>query len=580
MHTRFLAAAGPPILLDSLCGRRRWPDALPPPWKVLLRHERLIVLVRGDAPSLLFPSGAVLGSLFHRQDSQPINEPTPRLGDDILDTRGQCLVDSRWGAWFAVFADGNGHWALRDPSGFLPIHFRSLGGVSFYFTDIEAAIELDPVNEMPDPEFLRHWLAFPHLRTAGTGVRGVTELLPGTRRTVANGQESVTAVWSPWTFAAEGEEIADFDEAATRVREEVVRTVPAQARGRGRLLLELSGGLDSSIIAASLKAGDVPFRSVNFVTRTAEGDERRYARAVADGRSDCHDEIREMEWPLELGLPERRMLRPGLSPVVAPLHRHFAAHGDEVGAETSLTGAGGDNVFCFLTTAAPVLDAWRRLGPKAALTTALADVSALCTCTSWTTARFALRKAAREWRGPQRWLRETDFLPAGNVPKEAESHPWLELPRGALPGKREHVTALMRIQHTIDPEISLSDRPTLHPLIAQPLVELCLRIPTWLWVRGGRNRAVARQAFRGLLPDPVLDRRGKGRLESMCIRAYQRSRTDIAELLLGGALREGGLVDPDALESYLEVETAPSDSRYFRLFELLSAELWLRSWRR
>jgi asparagine synthase (glutamine-hydrolysing) len=140
--------------------------------------------------------------------------------------------------------------------------------------------------------------------------------------------------------------------------------------------------------------------------------------------------------------------------------------------------------------------------------------------------------------------------------------------------------AVMRIQHTIDPEIALSDRPSLHPLIAQPLVELCLRIPTWLWVRGGRNRAVARHAFRGLLPDQVLDRRGKGRLESMCIRAYQRGRADIAELLLGGALREAGLVDPDALEAYLEIEAAPSDVRYFRLFELLSAELWLRSWRR
>lgn len=545
-----------------------------------LRLERLIVLLRGDAPSLLFPTGAVLGTLFSRQDARLVHEPTPRLSDEILATRGQCLIDSHWGAWFAIFAEPNGHWALRDPSAFLPVHFRSVGGLSFYFSDIEAAIELDPVSESPDSEFLRHWLAFPHMRTARTGVRGVSELLPGTRRTLADGQESVTAAWSPWTFASAGEEIADFEEAAAMVRREALRTVPAQVRGRGRLMLELSGGLDSSVIAASLKAGDVPFGSVNFVTRTAEGDERRYARAVAEGRSDRHHEIQEMEWPPELGAPDRRMLRPGLSPVVMPLHRQFAAHGDQVGADTSLTGAGGDNVFCFLTTAAPVLDAWRRLGPKTALTTTLPDVSDLCTCTSWATARFALRKAAREWRGPRRWLRETDFLPVGNVPHEPEPHPWLELPHGALPGKREHVMALMRIQHTIDPEISLSDRPTLHPLIAQPLVELCLRIPTWLWVRGGQNRAVARHAFRGLLPDQVLDRRGKGRLESMCIRAYQRSRTDIAELLLGGALRAAGLVDADALESYLEVETMPSDTRYFRLFELLAAELWLRSWRR
>jgi asparagine synthase (glutamine-hydrolysing) len=117
-------------------------------------------------------------------------------------------------------------------------------------------------------------------------------------------------------------------------------------------------------------------------------------------------------------------------------------------------------------------------------------------------------------------------------------------------------------------------------LIAQPLVELCLRIPTWLWVRGGHNRAVAREAFRGRLPDDVLDRRSKGRLEGLCVRAYLRHRLQIDELLLGGLLRQIGLLDPNALEAYLEADGPPRDARYFRIFELVTAELWLRSWQR
>lgn len=116
--------------------------------------------------------------------------------------------------------------------------------------------------------------------------------------------------------------------------------------------------------------------------------------------------------------------------------------------------------------------------------------------------------------------------------------------------------------------------------MAQPLVELCLRIPTWLWVNGGQNRAVARAAVESLLPREVLNRRSKGRLESMCLRAYLRCRDDLAELLLGGLLRQEGLVDADALETYLEQECVPKDARYYRIFELASAELWLRSWRR
>jgi asparagine synthase (glutamine-hydrolysing) len=202
----------------------------------------------------------------------------------------------------------------------------------------------------------------------------------------------------------------------------------------------------------------------------------------------------------------------------------------------------------------------------------------MCGCTSWTTARFALRKAMREYRDTPRWRRENDFLLPDAAPAAPEHHPWLEPPHGTLPGKREHVSALLRIQHFVDPDTRLSDLPFVHPLIAQPLVELCLQVPTWLWVRGGHNRAVARAAFRGLLPQEVLDRRSKGRLEGMCVRSYLRHRSDIADLLLGGLLREACLLDPSALETYLEHEGPPPDARYFRIFELVSAELWLRSW--
>lgn len=579
MRARFLAAAGTAESLQRRVEARGWQSWLPAGWEVLLRLPTLLILTRTDAPSMTFPNGAVLGTMFSGTDPRQIERPDAHLHGEIERSRGQCLIDSNWGAWFAIFTENAGHWALRDPSAFAPAYYRAEEGVSLYFSDLKTALELAPGDHAVDLEFLRHWVTFPHLRTVRTGLEGTTELLPGTRRTVIDERECLTAAWDPWTFASADRQIADFGCAAERLRHEALRVIPALGRGRGQLLLELSGGLDSSIIAAALKAGDLPFMTVNFVTRTAEGDERRYARAVAETTSVQHFEIAEKDAILDLGLPDRRRLRPGLSPVMVPLHRQFADHGQLVGAETYLTGAGGDNVFCFLTTASPVLDAWRALGPRAALGTTLSDVSEMCGCTAWTTARFALRKAARGLRQPQLWRRDMDFLMPRAAPETPEPHPWLEQFRSGSAGKREHVTALLRIQHVIDPETRMSDLPFIHPLIAQPLVELCLRIPTWLWVRGGRNRAVARQAFRGLLPEEVLARRGKGGLEGLCMRAYQRHKSDISDLLLGGLLREAGLLDPDPLESYLELAGPPPDARYFRIFELVAAELWLRSWR-
>jgi asparagine synthase (glutamine-hydrolysing) len=109
------------------------------------------------------------------------------------------------------------------------------------------------------------------------------------------------------------------------------------------------------------------------------------------------------------------------------------------------------------------------------------------------------------------------------------------------------------------------------------LLELCLRIPTYLWVSGGRDRAVARAAFQDLLPRSVIDRRGKGRLESMFMRNYLRARPQLGPFLLDGRLAAAGIIDREAVGTYLCEPGQPRDGRYIRLLELASAEQWFRS---
>ena len=122
--------------------------------------------------------------------------------------------------------------------------------------------------------------------------------------------------------------------------------------------------------------------------------------------------------------------------------------------------------------------------------------------------------------------------------------------------------------------------PAVHPLLAQPLIELCLNIPSWLWARDGRNRAVARQSFAGLLPRQLIERTSKGRLESLFAKAFARSRPALRELLLEGELRRQALVDPALIEAYLKADREPPDDGYIRLFEMAALEQWLQSLRR
>jgi asparagine synthase (glutamine-hydrolysing) len=261
--------------------------------------------------------------------------------------------------------------------------------------------------------------------------------------------------------------------------------------------------------------------------------------------------------------------------LLGPVDRALAATADTFRADALFSGGGGDNIFCFLTTAAPVVDAWRSGNPRTALQS-LRDVAELNSCTVWTAARHALRKA-RTPVSDKKWHTNRDFLACD--PPPSDPHPWLLPPDDALPGQSEHVEGLLLIQDFLDAAERSHRYDMIYPLLAQPVVEFCLGIPSWLWVRGGRDRAVARSAFADLLPDIVLYRRTKGQLEGLCARAFAANRKQLAELLLEGRLQGAGIVDRSAIEAYLTADTV-ADHRYFRLFDIATLELWLQSWGR
>lgn len=521
-------------------------------------------------------AGFVIGRLFARDERAPLEYVEPALQREIAASHGQHLIDNHWGDYVAVGAGRGEAWALRDPSGAIPLYRTRKSDCLILFSDFDEVDRAGLVDPRLDAGFTKQWLTYPVLRTSRTGIESIREVLPGTRVVFADGVAREEPAWTPRPFASRRAALADFEQARSRLRKEVTRIVPALSDGHEPLLLELSGGLDSALIAAALRNSGRSFSGVNFATRAPDGDERRYARAIAERVGAPLAILHEGDTEIDLEVPRTRRVRPAFSPVVQPLHRAFAAHAEAVRAGAFLTGTGGDNVFCYLTTAAPILDAFWSGHPLRAATSTLRDVAAQCGCTIWTAARFAGRRLARKPR--RSWKRNLDFLLAESVPERPDPHPWLDFDKPMLPGKREHVEALVRIQHFLDPANREADLPFIHPLMAQPIMELCLTIPSWMWVRGGHNRAVARAAFEDLLPAAVIDRTTKGRLESMCGSWYLQGRDRLREVLLDGSLRRDRLIDGQALEAYLARPEMPTDALYFRIFELAAVELWLSSW--
>ena len=73
-------------------------------------------------------------------------------------------------------------------------------------------------------------------------------------------------------------------------------------------------------------------------------------------------------------------------------------------------------------------------------------------------------------------------------------------------------------------------------MISQPLLELCLSLPTYLLTHGGQGRALAREAFADRIPAEIARRRSKGGVDEHATAVLQRSLPLAREMLLEGQL--------------------------------------------
>ena len=534
------------------------------------------ILDRGDllfvsdelTPCLACEGALLVGQLFSAEGDRM--EDLSVLAADDFEPAIFATSAHLWGN-FALFLSSPARLGVyRDPSASIPVYRCGDDLDCIFVSDAELASRLGLLDQAStDLIFAMHWLQFPFLRSARTGVEGVTEVLPGTWFRFDGGWME-TRPWRPASFLARGDALMDASEAAARLREVACRVIPRQV-DEGSMILQLSGGLDSSIVAGSLAEAGRRFSCVNFATASPDGEERHFAREVASRFDLALREVLEAKGA-KLLPPRRPTFRPGTNPLLLPFEEAVSRAAEELGAQLLVDGAGGDNLFCHLTSAAPVLDALIWAGPREAVRTI--DAIALRANASWWEVVLAAKKRIRRRTV---WKENRIFLNGRALLSKPDPHPWLTGLAQVPPGKREHVEALVHIQHFLDRRGS--EIPVHHPLLAQPLLELCLRIPSWLWMRDGRDRAVARDAFVDLVPAPILNRRTKGSLVGLCYRSFGLLQRQMVDLLLTGELNANGIIDSQTLEAATRSGTAVPDDVQLRISEMVALELWLQSWK-
>ena len=524
--------------------------------------------------------GVVLGPVFQRGASAPSSD----LDCDLRPEAGVAefathLVREYWGAYLAILIDSacRGLSVLSDPSGLLPVYRAETERHVFLTSDplLFAAAGMAPPSVSWSG--LRAHLLRQDLRSSATCLAGVRELQPGALVPIAEGADDGVPQWRPDDFMPRGP-APGFEDAATALRSCAIETISAWASLAGPVAVAASGGVDSSLICAALAEGGHAFDCVTLATTDPSCDERAFVRALTD-----HLGVRCIAATYDAARVDP--LRPSSAGLARPSRKTFmqaldAALDDgrkELGAAAVFDGNGGDSLFCFVHSSAPVLDCLAAAGLRPALT-AFIDMCGVTGCDVVAMAGAVMRRA-RRGGSPSAWLPDLRLLSTALPADRALDPlmPWLDAHVGPHRGKRDHLSLLMHAQNHVHSLGGIAV-PRLSPLLSQPMVELCISLPTWLWCSGGINRAPARAAFADVLPPAIRRRTSKAGPDSFIRSLLAVHQMPIRDLLLGGRLADHGLIDCDAVATALETDVLSGDAIVYRLLDLVEAETWARSW--
>lgn len=561
-------------------GARAAPPIRHPDLATLCGEETRLWLEDGMGTVDLGPCGLAVGAVFTRADSTPCNS-LALDGNLQAGARSMArqLIQQFWGAYTALLVDESetGVAVLVDPSGLLPVYTLRTASHTLLSSHTRLMFRCCEAPPRVDLIQLHGFLCRPDLRERATCLTGVDELRPGSLTTIGSASRTEMQLWSADAHLPAALQ-PSFAELVSELRRAAITVMGAWSKHLGPVAVAASGGVDSSFICGALHSAGASFGCITAATADPSGDERLAVRRLA-----THLAVRYAEGIYDPALfdaaecASAALPRPSRKSFLNGVDRLFCAAAEELGAAIVLDGNGGDNLFCYLHSAAPIIDRLRAERSATGWATTFFDTCRVTGCDLGTMARATSRRlwwkpGFPAWPADARLLTQPPPLFANIDPLT----PWTDVAVGKHGGKHDHLALIMRAQNHIH---GLSaPAPRFSPLMSQPLVELCLRIPTWLWCDGGLNRSIARHAFANELPPTLRGRTAKAGPDSYIRAIFERNRRTIAQIVLDGLLLGGGLLDRAAVERAFTIDACSEGSLVYRLLDLAEAELWAQSW--
>lgn len=532
-------------------------------------------------------NGAIFGFAFER--SRPGAGPIDSIDADqqrmLVENGGERVLSDYWGLSFAVLHDrfSDELSIVRDGMGQGPLFVGPLERAWVVFSHVEDYLVL--TDAQPDLAFLSAFLAYPRLVCPRTAIQHVREVMAGERlRLGRDATPRFEPLWRPNEGRLPPIQ-SSFEARAYDLRETLLAVGRSWAKACPKIVHRLSGGFDSTLALGMLaQTADAELVALNeFSPLAPEGDERRSARtaATAAGVRLIEVEMRpeHVDYARLLAFaPSAKPSRAEMSAIDPTISAVLA----DIAPNAMLTsGQGGDQIFHRARTPITAADAWRDGCSLPALMKIMTDTARLARRPITDVGAAVLRHGllARSY-SPAGTLRSMRTLDLGEGAEQASelvrTHPWYADMMHASPARALRLTHIADLAYYHQP-FGLALAHFCAPVLAsQPVVELCLATPPYMMVWGGAERALARYAAAGLIPQQVRERTDKGDTTRYHVAIAIRQLPFVRAMLRQGRLIESGLIAPQALYALLSRSTHVTASEMVAISSALLVELWLR----
>ena len=507
---------------------------------------------------------------------------------------GESMVDRLNGQFaFCVLDRRSARLVLaRDRMGIKPLHYAVDGSRLVFASELKALLRDVSLRKGIDPVALDEYLAYEFVPSPRSIIRGISKLRPGHTLTwsLADPRAVVRRYWSPSLNVDGAARSANLDASCEELRAVLRESVRKELISDVPLGVFLSGGIDSSAVAAMMAqlGGNVKTFSVGFAERSF--DESSYARAVANHLGTDHHEL-TLSPSMLLGLLPRMPVlldEPLGDASILPTYLLSAFTRQHV--KVALGGDGGDELFAGY----PTLQAHRLAGyylrAPAAVRRGVVEplvrrlpVSRDNLSFDFRAKRFVSGAGHPAAERHQRWM--GSFAPEERVAvlaadvRDAVSDSIVS-EFESLDDLNQVLMLDMRLYLENDILVKL-DRASMMaslegrvPLLNNDFVAYATGLPLSLKLRGLRSKFLLRRALRGLLPEGILRRRKKG--FGVPVAEWFRGpvKEQLLETLAPERLRREGLFDPSEVGRLVGDHLAGRADNRKQLWTLFAFQAW------